>query len=152
MFAWKVNLFSELSAGQLYQILKLRQDIFVLEQTCLYADLDNLDQKAVHISLISEEFDELVGYCRILPKNTVFPEVSIGRVIVAEGSRRQGLANKVMQKAIYFINTEMDEISIKISAQCHLQTFYKSLGFSPVSEVYDEDGIQHIDMLLENKT
>ena len=104
MFAWEIKFFSELSAQRLYQILKLRQDVFVLEQTCLYPDLDNLDQKVIHVSLISEEDDDLVAYCRIIPADLVSPDVAIGRVVVAEGARSQGLAKKLIIKAIEFIN------------------------------------------------
>lgn len=148
MFAWEVKFFSELSAQRLYQILKLRQDVFVLEQTCLYPDLDNLDQKVIHVSLISEEDDDLVAYCRIIPADLVSPDVAIGRVVVAEGARSQGLAKKLMIKAIEFINEEMQAPVIKVSAQSHLQAFYQSLGFAITSEPYDEDGIEHIDMKL----
>ena len=148
MFAWEIKFFSELSAQRLYQILKLRQDVFVLEQTCLYPDLDNLDQKVIHVSLISEEDDDLVAYCRIIPADLVSPDVAIGRVVVAEGARSQGLAKKLMIKAIEFINEEMQAPAIKVSAQSHLQAFYQSLGFTITSEPYDEDGIEHIDMKL----
>lgn len=148
MFAWEIKFFSELSAQRLYQILKLRQDVFVLEQTCLYPDLDNLDQKVIHVSLISEEDDDLVAYCRIIPADLVSPDVAIGRVVVAEGARSQGLAKKLMIKAIEFINEEMQAPVIKVSAQSHLQAFYQSLGFAITSEPYDEDGIEHIDMKL----
>ena len=148
MFAWEIKFFSELSAQRLYQILKLRQDVFVLEQTCLYPDLDNLDQKVIHVSLISEEDDDLVAYCRIIPADLVSPDVAIGRVVVAEGARSQGVAKKLMIKAIEFINEEMQAPVIKVSAQSHLQAFYQSLGFAITSEPYDEDGIEHIDMKL----
>jgi len=148
MFAWEIKFFSELSAQRLYQILKLRQDVFVLEQSCLYPDLDNLDQKVIHVSLISEEDDDLVAYCRIIPADLVSPDVAIGRVVVAEGARSQGLAKKLMIKAIEFINEEMQAPAIKVSAQSHLQAFYQSLGFAITSEPYDEDGIEHIDMKL----
>ncbi|WP_298940033.1 GNAT family N-acetyltransferase [uncultured Psychromonas sp.] len=148
MFAWEIKFFSELSAQRLYQILKLRQDVFVLEQTCLYPDLDNLDQKVIHVSLISEEDDDLVAYCRIIPADLVSPDVAIGRVVVAEGARSQGLAKKLMIKAIEFTNEEMQAPAIKVSAQSHLQAFYQSLGFAITSEPYDEDGIEHIDMKL----
>ena len=148
MFTWKVNFFAELSAFRLYQILKLRQDVFILEQTCLYPDLDNLDQKAIHLSLISEEDDELIAYCRILPAVQAESLTSIGRVLVSEKARKQGIATKLMTKAINFIREEMQEAEIKISAQLHLQVFYQSLGFLANSTPYDEDGIEHIEMLF----
>ncbi|MEL0628955.1 GNAT family N-acetyltransferase [Psychromonas aquatilis] len=146
MQKWEIKFFSELSALRLYQILKLRQDVFVLEQTCLYPDLDNLDQQSVHLMLVDQEDDLVVGYCRILAAGVVYPEVAIGRVVVSELARKQGLARKLMLKAMDFIKQEMQVDAITISAQVHLQSFYQSLGFKPVSAPYDEDGIEHIKM------
>jgi len=148
MQKWEVSFFSELTAQRLYQILKLRQDVFVLEQTCLYADLDDLDQKSVHILLIDQEDDLLSAYCRILPAGLVFPEVAIGRVVVTKEARQQGLAKKLMLKAIDFVKQEMQLPAVTISAQLHLQSFYQSLGFVVTSEPYDEDGIMHVTMVM----
>lgn len=151
MFTWKMSFFSELTAFQLYQILTLRQDVFILEQTCLYADLDNLDQQALHLTLISEEDDQLLAYCRILPAGLVYPEVAIGRVVVAKSARKQGIAKQLMAKAITFVAEEMQQPVIKISAQIHLKALYESLGFVISSAPYDEDGIEHIAMTLIDK-
>lgn len=148
MQKWEVCFFSELTALRLYQLLKLRQDVFVLEQTCLYADLDNFDQQSIHLLLIDEEEDQVIAYCRILPEGLICPEAAIGRVVVSKQTRNQGLAKKLMLKAIKFIEQEMQVPNIKISAQSHLQGFYRTLGFNVVSEPYDEDGIEHIDMIL----
>ncbi|WP_409439408.1 GNAT family N-acetyltransferase [Psychromonas sp. GE-S-Ul-11] len=145
---WQFQLFSELSAQRLYQILKLRQDVFVLEQTCLYADLDELDQQSAHISLINEEDDSLLAYCRVLPAGVIYDDVAIGRVVVNQQARNKGIAKKLMEKTITFIETEMQASAITISAQSHLQRFYESLGFLVISEPYDEDGIEHITMRL----
>ena len=150
MLSWEVKFFSELSALRLYQVLKLRQDVFVLEQQCLYADTDNLDQQSLHISLISEEDDDLVAYCRVLPAGVIYPEVAIGRVVVAPNARNKGLAKQLMQKAINFIEVEMQAPAIKISAQFQLRKFYQSFGFIVTSDPYDEDGIEHIEMTLIN--
>jgi len=150
MLSWEIKFFSELSALRLYQVLKLRQDVFVLEQQCLYADTDNLDQQALHFLLISEEDDDLVAYCRVLPAGTSYPEVAIGRVVVAPNARNKGFAKQLMQKAIHFIEDEMQAPAIKISAQSHLQHFYQSLGFIICSSPYDEDGIEHVEMTLIN--
>ncbi|MBB1272348.1 GNAT family N-acetyltransferase [Psychromonas sp. SR45-3] len=150
MLSWEIKFFSELSALRLYQVLKLRQDVFVLEQQCLYADTDNLDQQALHFLLMSEEDDDLVAYCRVLPADTSYPEVSIGRVVVAPNARNKGFAKQLMQKAIHFIEDEMQASAIKISAQSHLQNFYQSLGFIICSSPYDEDGIEHVEMTLIN--
>tara|TARA_R110001583_G_scaffold50929_1_gene158924 strand:- start:2483 stop:2947 length:465 start_codon:yes stop_codon:yes gene_type:complete len=151
MLACEIKFFSELSALRLYQVLKLRQDVFILEQGCLYADADDLDQKAIHILLISEEEDDLFAYCRILPAELVYPEVAIGRVVVSKAARDQGFAKKLMQKSIRFVEQEMQAPAIKISAQSHLQAFYQSLGFCVASKPFDEDGIEHIEMILHNK-
>lgn len=148
---WKIKFFSELSGLELYQIAKLRQDVFVLEQDCLYSDLDNLDQKALHATLISEENDQLIAYCRILPAGLVNKEVIIGRVVVSETSRYKGHATNIMKRVLEFINDEMQAPEVKISAQKHLQSFYEKLNFKAVSEPYDEDGIEHIAMLLTNE-
>ncbi|MDA7745736.1 GNAT family N-acetyltransferase [Psychromonas sp.] len=145
-----VNFFAELSVSRLYEILKLRQDVFLLEQSCLYADLDDLDQKALHILLISEEDDNLLAYCRILPAGTKFSDVSIGRLAVSDNERKKGYAKQVMQKAIDFIAEEMQASKVKISAQYYLYSFYESFGFKAVSEPFDEDGIKHIEMELTN--
>ncbi|WP_028867198.1 GNAT family N-acetyltransferase [Psychromonas arctica] len=150
MLSWEIKFFSELSALRLYQVLKLRQDVFVLEQQCLYADTDNLDQQALHFLLMSEEDDDLVAYCRVLPAGTSYPEVAIGRVVVAPNARNKGFAKQLMQKAIHFIEDEMQAPAIKISAQSHLQHFYQSLGFIICSSPYDEDGIEHVEMTLIN--
>jgi len=151
MQKWEVCFFNELTALRLYQLLKLRQDVFVLEQTCLYADLDNLDQQSIHISLIDEEEDQVIAYCRILPEGLIYPEAAIGRVVVSTQTRNQGLAKKLMLKAIHFIEQEMQAPYIKISAQSHLKCFYSSLGFNVASAPYDEDGIEHIDMMLSTE-
>ena len=148
MQKWEINFFSELSTLRLYQILKLRQDVFVLEQTCLYPDLDNLDQQSIHLLLIDEEDDLLFAYCRILPAGVVYPDVAIGRVVVAEQARKQGIARRLMLKAIEFVKQEMQVPAITISAQVHLQDFYQSVGFICISAPYDEDGIDHITMTM----
>ncbi|WP_413693348.1 GNAT family N-acetyltransferase [Psychromonas sp. KJ10-2] len=145
---WQFQLFSELSAHRLYQILKLRQDVFVLEQTCLYPDLDELDQQSAHVSLIDEEDDSLLAYCRVLPAGVVYDDVAIGRVVVNKQARNKGFAKQLMIKAINFVEHEMQAPAITISAQSHLKAFYQSLGFEVISAPYDEDGIEHITMRL----
>lgn len=145
-----IKFFTELNASQLYQIIRLRQDVFIIEQSCLYADVDNLDQQALHVTLVYEEDNELVAYCRVLPAGTVYPEVTIGRVVVSQTARNNGLATKLMKRVLEFIAHEMQAPAVKISAQAHLQTFYESLNFNVVSAPYDEDGIEHLEMLLTN--
>jgi len=137
--------FDELSVFELYQILQLRSEIFILEQKCLYQDLDNKDVKSWHLMTYNNEY--LAGYLRIVQKGVSYPEVSIGRVIVRQSERRNQLGFKIMTQAIDFIENELLEKEIRISAQAYLQKFYESLGFVVVSEPYLEDDIPHIEML-----
>ncbi|GGB44168.1 acetyltransferase [Lentibacillus populi] len=142
---WYKKAFQEIPAIELYQIIKARVDVFVVEQNCPYEELDNCDQKAIHYFLKIN--NEIAAYVRILPKGIKFPEVSIGRVLVTQKYRGKGYAKAVMQKAIDFISEEWQETTIKIQAQTYLHKFYASFGFKQVSEVYLEDDIPHIDMI-----
>ena len=142
---WKIKTFNELTTTELYEILRIRAEVFVVEQSCVYQDLDLKDKKAYHLFL--EDNDEVVAYLRILEKDVSYPEISIGRVLVKEEYRGRGLARKLMQKAVSFIEEVLREKEIRISAQKYLLKFYKSLGFTVVSEVYLEDGIEHVEML-----
>ena len=143
---WTLKKFQDLSVFELYSILKARVDIFVVEQSCAYPEIDNYDQQAMHLFLKSNE--NLIAYVRILPKHTKYNEVSIGRVLVLKDYRFQGYATKIMQKAIHYITNEWQEQTIKIQAQHHLKNFYSSLGFKQISDVYLDDNIPHIDMIL----
>ncbi|MFB4168071.1 GNAT family N-acetyltransferase [Virgibacillus sp. JSM 102003] len=146
---WSIKTFDELTNDELYGLLKLRVDIFVVEQDCPYPELDNYDQLALHYFLkINGEFAANV---RILPSNSKYEEVSIGRVSVAVKFRRQGYAQQIMQKAIEYIVNEWKEKRIKVQGQEYLKDFYSGLGFEQVSESYLEDGIPHIDMIWEAK-
>jgi ElaA protein len=137
--------FDELNNSELYKILKVRNEIFVVEQNCVYQDCDGKDQWAYH--LYFEENGEIIAYLRILEKGISYDEISIGRVLVKENQRKKSLARKLMLKAIDFIESSLNETSIRISAQQYLVEFYKSLGFSAVSEMYLEDDIPHQEML-----
>ena len=139
--------FSELNNDELYDILKLRSEIFVVEQDCVYNDLDGLDKQAVHQFLKKD--GEIVAYSRLLKPGTRFPEYSIGRVVVKASERGTGLGIQMMEEAKKFILNEWKATSIKISAQPYLQRFYENLGFKVVSDVYLEDGIPHFGMLLK---
>jgi len=142
--------FSELTNNELYDILKLRSEIFVVEQDCAYNDLDGLDKQAVHQFL--KKKGEIVAYSRLLKPGTRFPEYSIGRVVVKESERGTGLGIRMMEEAKNVILNEWKATSIKVSAQCYLQKFYENLGFKVMSEMYLEDGIPHYEMLLELQT
>ena len=142
--AFKISDFNNLSALNLYQILRLRSEVFVVEQNCVYQDIDNKDQKAMHVLGF---FDgELVAYCRLFNDGNYFENASIGRVIVAQKFRDRKWGNNLMVTAIEAIKKHFNETKITISAQLYLQKFYESHGFVQTSEVYLEDDIEHIEM------
>ncbi|QGY44944.1 GNAT family N-acetyltransferase [Maribellus comscasis] len=141
--------FSELSLEELYEILQLRAEIFVVEQDCVYNDLDGLDKNAVHQFL--REDGKIVAYSRLLKPGTRFSEYSIGRVIVKKSERGKGIGCRMMKDAMSFILNNWNATKIKISAQKYLQNFYESLGFIIVTEEYLEDGIPHYGMIYQKK-
>ncbi|HEM3517748.1 TPA: GNAT family N-acetyltransferase [Streptococcus suis] len=142
---WEIKSFDQLSLQELYGILTLRVDVFVVEQACPYPEVDGKDPNCLH--LLGMDNGELVAYLRILPAGLSYDEVSIGRVVIKPSHRGKGLGRPMMEQAIHFITNEWKERQIKIGAQAHLEKFYSSLGFEPVSEVYLEDDIPHLDML-----
>lgn len=146
---WSIKKFQELSNEELYQVMKARVDIFVVEQACSYPELDNQDQTAIHYFLKIN--NEIAAYIRMLPSGAKYEEASIGRVLVVEKHRGQGYAGELMQKAINYILEEWGETKIKIQAQVYLEKFYGNLGFKAISDSYLEDGIPHIDMVLVGK-
>lgn len=142
---WKVKTFNELTNSQLYAILQERVNIFVVEQNCPYPEIDGHDHIAYH--LFKELDGEIVAYSRLFPKNTIYTEASIGRIIVKKAYRGKEYGKELLEKSIHFLNSELDEPTIKIQAQHYLLDFYRSFGFEQISEVYLEDGIPHIDMI-----
>ncbi|MDO3642038.1 GNAT family N-acetyltransferase [Mucilaginibacter sp. L3T2-6] len=138
--------FDELTVYQLYQILKLRSAIFVLEQQCLYQDMDDKDQQCYHLMIFED--NQLAAYTRLLPAGLSFKEVSIGRVITNQAFRGRGLARKIMQQSIEACYELFGKQPIRIGAQLYLKDFYGSLGFIQQGEMYLEDDIPHIEMLL----
>lgn len=143
---WVIKGFDELTVPELYEILSLRNEVFVVEQKCPYQDIDGRDQFSRHLFALDGQ-GAVCAYARILEKGQTFDTVSIGRVIVRRDMRGTGLAKEMMQTAIHFVLKTMNEQVIKIAAQAHLQNFYGSVGFVPFSDVYLEDGIPHIDMI-----
>ncbi|BCP60766.1 GNAT family N-acetyltransferase [Streptococcus parasuis] len=141
---WEIKAFDQLSLQELYAILILRTNVFVVEQACPYPEVDGKDPNCLH--LLGTDEGELVAYLRILPAGLNYDEVSIGRVVIKSSHRGKGLGRPMMEQAIQFITNEWKESQIKIGAQAHLEKFYSSLGFEPVSEVYLEDEIPHLDM------
>jgi ElaA protein len=142
-----IKQFDDLTNDELYKILKARIDVFVVEQNCPYEECDNKDYDSIHI--FSQENNEIIAYLRIIPAGVSYKEPSIGRVLVAKEYRRQGIAKKMMNKALVYISNNFENDSIRISAQKYLLDFYKSLGFEEVSDEYLEDGIPHHEMLYK---
>lgn len=137
--------FNELTTTELYGILKLRSEVFVVEQDCVYQDIDDKDQKALHL-FISDE-NKIVGYTRMFDKGDYFGQASIGRVVVQENYRDKALGHLLMKESIKAIKTHHNTSIIIISAQKHLKRFYESHGFSQIENEYLEDGILHIRMI-----
>lgn len=145
MTHWKLFKFAALPPEYLYQSLKLRQDIFILEQNCFYQDIDDLDQESLHLFLISDS--ETAGYLRIVPPDKKFKEVSLGRILVASDFRGRKLGYKLVEKGIEMA-AEYFEGPIRIEAQEYLERFYSEMGFKKDSEIYELDGINHIQMIF----
>ena len=142
---FNVKSFNELSTNELYGFLKLRSEVFVVEQNCVYLDIDDNDQKAIHVLGYSNE--ELVAYCRLFDAGEYFENASLGRVIVAQKHRYKKWGNNLMSEAISQIKSHFNQTNITISAQLYLQKFYESHGFVVTSESYLEDDIPHIQMI-----
>ena len=140
-----IKSFDELTNNELYDLLRLRSEIFVVEQNCPYLDLDNKDQKSFH--LLYYVNNEFAGSTRLLPAGLSFEEISIGRVVIANSHRGLGLGVKLMEVSIEGCQQKFGNGPIRIGAQYHLSKFYQSLGFVEQGEQYDEDGIPHIEML-----
>lgn len=141
---WKIKRFEALSAIDLYNLLQLRSEVFVVEQNCVYQDIDGKDQKALH--LIGEDNGETVAYARLFKPKDYFEEASIGRVVVKPSYRDKKLGHILMREAIYFVKHQFGETKITISAQLYLKKFYESHEFIQTSETYLEDDIPHIEM------
>ena len=147
--SWHLKKFGELTNSELYNILKERTLVFVVEQNCPYLEVDGKDPLSYH--LFKEDNGVIVAYLRILPAGVSYQESSIGRVFVKKEYRGQGIAYELVKKGLHFIHNELKETTVKIQAQEYLRTFYRSFGFQAISETYLEDNIPHIDMLLQGK-
>ncbi|HEY9185512.1 MAG TPA: GNAT family N-acetyltransferase [Salegentibacter sp.] len=142
-----IKTFKELSLDQLYQILQLRSEVFVVEQNCVYQDIDGKDGEALHILGYKDEI--LVAYTRCFEQGLYFEEAAIGRVIVKENYRKYGFGHEILEASIKAIKERFKTTRIKLSAQQYLIEFYESHGFATTGEGYLEDGIPHIAMLKE---
>ncbi|VUD42038.1 Acetyltransferase [Thalassocella blandensis] len=149
MVNWQWLTFAELSNDMLYALLKLRQEVFVIEQECLYMDLDDLDQKSWHMLGVSQDDATVLAYARLVPPGMKFAEPSIGRVVASPAARGSGIGKQLMKEAIIAAQQQYPGAAIRISAQQYLQKFYTSLGFKQVSEMYLEDDIPHIEMVRD---
>ena len=146
MLDWNWQPFRCLGIDQLYETMTLRQQVFVIEQACLYLDADGFDMQAVH-GLGRLRDGGLAAYARILPPGSRYREPSIGRVLVAPALRGEGHGYDLMRRAIEETARLYPGHTIRISAQAHLERFYRGLGFSPAGTLYDDAGIPHIDMV-----
>lgn len=142
---WKIKPFEALNVNELYDLLRLRSEIFVVEQNCVYLDLDGKDKKALH--LIGEYEGKIVAYSRLFDAGISFDNASIGRVIVHADFRDRKWGHDLMREAIAGIKSNFDKDKITIAAQLYLKKFYESHGFAASGEMYLEDDIEHIDMI-----
>ena len=149
MITWHSIPFSELSTQQLYQLLRLRVDVFVVEQTCPYPELDGKDTIAGVEHLLGYANEELVACARLLPPGTSYDNTSIGRVATKQSARGDGLGHQLIKEALTRCESLWPNKTIDIGAQQHLENFYASHGFETISEMYLEDDIPHVDMRLE---
>ncbi|WP_190810387.1 GNAT family N-acetyltransferase [Flagellimonas sp. S3867] len=137
--------FDELSKTELYQILQMRSEVFVVEQNCAYQDVDGKDEKALHV--IGIKNGKVVAYTRVFGPGDYFKNTSIGRVVVAKDERKYGYGKVIMQATLEEIGTRFPENTIEISAQTYLLKFYNELGFVTQGNEYLEDGIPHVRMV-----
>lgn len=144
---WYYKPFNELSPLELYKIMQLRIEVFIVEQNCIFQDADNKDEGCLHFMGFIN--NELAAYTRLSAPGYIYNEMSIGRVITSPKHRSKGLGKELMQRSIGLCRKCFGDGAIKIGAQCYLLKFYQSLGFKVIGERYDEDGIEHVHMLLE---
>ena len=154
---WKLCKFSEMNVYELHDVMKLRSEIFVVEQNCVYLDIDGSDPTSLHLlGYIDREGSAsklLIAYCRIFDPETEHihsrsnPESNIGRVIVHVDYRKYGYGKELMEKAIDILVHDYPKAPIRIAGQMYLKKFYNDLGFDQDGDPFDEDGIEHVDML-----
>ena len=144
---WNLKKFDELTNYELYNLLKERTLVFVVEQNCPYLEVDGKDPSSYH--LFKEEKGEIVAYLRVVPAGVAYQETSIGRVFVKKEYRGRGMAGELLKRGLDFIENELKETTVKIQAQDYLREFYSSFGFQSISDTYLEDNIPHVDMLLQ---
>jgi ElaA protein len=143
---WTNHKFEELSGHEVYEMLKLRVDVFIVEQNCAYHEVDGYDYDAIHLFCTDKE--GLAAYARLLPAGVKYLEPSIGRVIIRENSRGTGLAHNLMERSVDYMKTHWKPTRIRLQAQHQLVRFYGKHGFKAISEPYADGGIPHVDMIL----
>lgn len=149
MTNWIDKKFEDLKPGELYAILQLRSEVFVVEQNCVFLDMDNKDQVSHH--LMGWQGDKLVAYSRIVPAGISYVEFSIGRIVSSPAVRGQGIGRVLVDKSIQLAYNLHGKGVIRIGAQYYLRGFYESFGFHAAGDIYLEDNIEHIEMLLLTK-
>jgi ElaA protein len=142
---WKLKKFDDLQPHELYAILRLRNEVFVVEQQCIFQDADEKDQGCYHLMGFIDE--SLAAYTRLVPPGWIYPEASIGRVVTSPAFRGGGSGKLLMQRSIETCIDLFGQVDIKIGAQLYLKKFYESFGFIQSSAIYLEDNIEHIYML-----
>jgi ElaA protein len=146
MMKWIFKKFDELTLYELYSILQLRNEVFVVEQHCIYQDADNKDQASYHFT--GWRNNKLIAYARLLPKGVAYNDyVSIGRVVTSPSARGEKVGKDLIQHSIEQLNNLFGPVPIKIGAQIYLKKFYTEFGFRQTSDIYLEDGIKHIEMI-----
>ena len=143
---WLLKSFAELDTDELYAILRLRNQVFVVEQNCVYQDADNKDNQARH--LLGVRDDQLIAYSRLFDPGGYFPEAAIGRVVTAPEVRKQGIGKALVAESIRLLRHLHPDAAIALSGQQHLQAFYEAFGFLKTGDPYLEDGIPHVRMIL----
>ena len=141
---WYHKHFNDLITKELYQILQLRNEVFIVEQNCPFQDLDDKDFKSFHLMGFDTDSQKIMAYARIVPAGISYTEASIGRVVTSPQARGEGIGKVLMEKSIKILEELYGGVSIRIGAQFYLKKFYESLDFQQVSEIYLEDGIEHI--------
>lgn len=150
MIEWQWQAFHDMTVADLYQVLYHRQQVFVLEQACLYPDLDNVDQDARHLTawIVQDGKRELAACLRVIAPGVNYTEMSLGRILSTQAARGTGIGRQLVAKGIEHAQALYPGHACRIGAQLYLEQFYASFGFKTVSEPYDEDGIMHIEMVL----
>ena len=142
---WKWKRFKELTTCELYEFMVLRQEVFVVEQSCHYLDADGKDVNSFH--LMGYVGENMVAYTRIVIPGIIYQEVSIGRVVTAQSVRGQGIGLELMEKTLDYIKVEFGDVPIRLAAQTYLLKYYQKFGFSSTGKEYFEDEIPHTEML-----